>query len=42
MKDIQKGNTSFEPEGVMRMMTHSWIDKKTNSFMKAMKSILAG
>lgn len=24
------------------MMTHSWIDKKTNSFMKAMKSILAG
>ena len=42
LKDIQKGNTSFEPEGVMRMMTHSWIDKKTNSFMKAMKSILAG
>lgn len=26
----------------MKMMTHSWIDKKTNSFMKAMKSILAG
>ena len=42
IKDIQKGNTSFEPEGVMKMMTHSWIDKKTNSFMKAMKSILAG
>lgn len=42
LKDIQQGNTSFEPEGVMRMMTHSWIDKKTNSFMKAMKSILAG
>lgn len=42
LKDIQKGNTSFEPEGVMIMMTHSWIDKKTNSFMKAMKSILAG
>lgn len=42
LKDIQKGNTSFEPEGVMKMMTHSWIDKKTNSFMKAMKSILAG
>lgn len=42
LKDIQKGNTSFEPEGVTRMMTHSWIDKKTNSFMKAMKSILAG
>lgn len=42
IKDIQNGNTSFEPDGVMRMMTHSWIDKKTNSFMKAMKSILAG
>lgn len=42
LKDIQQGNTSFEPKGVMRMMTHSWIDKKTNSFMKAMKSILAG
>ena len=42
LKDIQNGNTSFEPEGVMKMMTHSWIDKKTNSFMKAMKSILAG
>lgn len=42
LKDIQNGNTSFEPNGVMRMMTHSWIDKKTNSFMKAMKSILAG
>lgn len=42
LKDIQKGNTSFEPEGVMKMMTHSWIDKKTNSFMKVMKSILAG
>ena len=42
LKDIQQGNTSFESEGVMRMMTHSWIDKKTNSFMKAMKSILAG
>lgn len=42
LKDIQEGNTSFEPEGVMRMMTHSWIDKKTNSFMKAMKNILAG
>lgn len=42
LKDIQQGNTSFEPEGVMRMMTHSWIDKKTNSFMKAMKGILAG
>lgn len=42
LKDIQKGNTSFEPEGVMRMMTHSWIDKKTNSFMKAMRGILAG
>ena len=42
LKDIQEGNTSFEPEGVMRMMTHSWIDKKTNSFMKAMKGILAG
>lgn len=42
LKDIQQGNTSFEPEGVMEMMTHSWIDKKTNSFMKAMKSILAG
>lgn len=42
LKDIQQGNTSFEPEGVMKMMTHSWIDKKTNSFMKAMKSILAG
>lgn len=42
LKDIQQGNTSFDPEGVMRMMTHSWIDKKTNSFMKAMKSILAG
>lgn len=41
-KDIQQGNTSFEPEGVMKMMMHSWIDKKTNSFMKAMKSILAG
>lgn len=41
LKDIQQGNTSFEPEGVMKMMTHSWIDKKTNSFMKAMKSILA-
>lgn len=42
LKDIQNSNTSFEPYGVMRMMTHSWIDKKTNSFMKAMKSILAG
>lgn len=42
LKDIQQGNTSFEPEGVMRMMTHSWIDKKTNSFMKAIKGILAG
>lgn len=42
LKDIQQGNTSFEPEGVMKMMIHSWIDKKTNSFMKAMKSILAG
>lgn len=42
LKDIQNGNTSFEPDGVMKMMTHSWIDKKTNSFMKAMKSILAG
>lgn len=42
LKDIQQSNTSFEPEGVMKMMTHSWIDKKTNSFMKAMKSILAG
>lgn len=42
LKDIQQGNTSFEPEGVMKMMTHSWIDKKTNSFIKAMKSILAG
>lgn len=42
LKDIQQGNTSFEPEGVMKMMTHSWIDKKTNSFMKATKSILAG
>lgn len=42
LKDIQQGNTSFEPEGVMKMMTHSWIDKKTNSFMKSMKSILAG
>lgn len=42
LKDIQQGNTSFEPEGVMNMMMHSWIDKKTNSFMKAMKSILAG
>lgn len=42
LKDIQQGNKSFEPEGVMKMMTHSWIDKKTNSFMKAMKSILAG
>lgn len=42
LKDIQQGKTSFDPEGVMRMMTHSWIDKKTNSFMKAMKSILAG
>lgn len=42
LKDIQQGNTSFESEGVMEMMTHSWIDKKTNSFMKAMKSILAG
>lgn len=42
LKDIQQGNTSFEPEGIMKMMTHSWIDKKTNSFMKAMKSILAG
>lgn len=42
LKDIQNGNTSFEPDGVMRMMTHSWIDKKTNSFMKAMKNILAG
>lgn len=42
LKDIQQGNTSFEPESVMKMMTHSWIDKKTNSFMKAMKSILAG
>lgn len=42
LKDIQQGNTSFEPEGVMKMMTHSWIDKKTNSFMKAMKSIIAG
>lgn len=42
LKDIQQGNTSFEPEGIMKMMTHSWIDKKTNSFMKAMKGILAG
>lgn len=42
LKDIQQGNTSFEPEGVMKMMTHSWIDKKTNSFTKAMKSILSG
>lgn len=42
LKDIQQGNTSFEPEGVMKMMTHSWIDKKTNSFMNAMKSILSG
>ena len=42
LKDIQQGNTSFEPEGVMKMMTHSWIDKKTNSFMKAIKGILAG
>lgn len=42
LKDIQQGNTSFEPEGVMKMMMHSWIDNKTNSFMKAMKSILAG
>lgn len=42
LKDIQQGNTSFEPEGVMKMMTHSWIDNKTNSFMRAMKSILAG
>lgn len=42
LKDIQQGNTSFEPEGVMKMMMHSWIDKKTNSFMKAIKSILAG
>lgn len=42
LKDIQQGNTSFDPEGVMRMMTHSWIDKKTNSFMKAMKGILSG
>lgn len=42
LKDIQQGNTSFEPEGVMKMMMHSWIDKKTNSFMNAMKSILAG
>ena len=42
LKDIQQGNTSFEPEGVMKMMTHSWIDKKTNSFMKAIKNILAG
>lgn len=42
IKDIQQGNTSFEPEGVMKMMMHSWIDKKTNSFMKAMKRILAG
>ena len=42
LKGIQQGNTSFEPEGVMKMMTHSWIDKKTNSFMNAMKSILAG
>lgn len=42
LKDIQHGNTSFEPEGVMKMMMHSWIDKKTNSFMKAMRSILAG
>lgn len=42
LRDIQLGNTSFDPEGVMRMMTHSWIDKKTNSFMKAMKGILAG
>lgn len=42
LKDIQQGDTSFEPEGVMKMMTHSWIDKKTNSFMKVMKSILAG
>lgn len=42
LKDIQQGNTSFEPEGVMKMMTHSWIDKKTDSFIKAMKSILAG
>lgn len=42
LKDIQQGNTSFESEGVMKMMTHSWIDKKTDSFMKAMKSILSG
>lgn len=42
LKDIQQGNTSFEQEGVMKMMMHSWIDNKTNSFMKAMKSILAG
>ena len=42
LNDIRQGNTSFEPEGIMKMMTHSWIDKKTNSFMKAMKSILAG
>ena len=42
LKDIQEGNTSFDPEGVTRMMTHSWIDKKTNSFMKAMNGILAG
>lgn len=42
LKDIQQGNTSFEPEGVMKMMTHSWINKKTNSFMKAMNGILAG
>ena len=42
LKDIQQGNTSFESEGVMKMMMHSWIDKKTNSFMRAMKNILAG
>lgn len=42
LKDIQNGSTSFDPEGVMRMMTHSWIDKKTNSFMNAIKGILSG
>ncbi len=42
LKDIQEGNTSFEPEGVMRMMNHSWIDQQTKSFMKAIKSILSG
>lgn len=42
LKDIKDGNTSFDPEGAMRMMTHSWIDKKTNAFMNAIKSILSG